>query len=131
MFPLCRTCTETLNQKTCSHTEEERSITGTWLTEEVKKAREKGYKIVKVTDQNNGWFEPAALRKPSSLTAHTAKGILLRLTKSSDESRNRSKPMTAESHCAFKLVIRELVHEAMYPQEDTAQAHRVTFVSGL
>ncbi|GFT14925.1 uncharacterized protein TNCV_3483701 [Trichonephila clavipes] len=48
MFPLCRTCAETLNQKTCSHTEEERSITGTWVTEEVKKAREKGYKIVKI-----------------------------------------------------------------------------------
>ncbi|GFV26767.1 putative DNA polymerase [Trichonephila clavipes] len=31
-----------------SHTEEERSITGTWVTEEVKKAREKGYKIVKI-----------------------------------------------------------------------------------
>ncbi|GFU07966.1 DNA_pol_B_2 domain-containing protein [Trichonephila clavipes] len=28
--------------------EEERSITGTWVTEEVKKAREKGYKIVKI-----------------------------------------------------------------------------------
>ncbi|GFT35599.1 DNA_pol_B_2 domain-containing protein [Trichonephila clavipes] len=50
MFPLCRTCAETLNQKTCSHTEEERSITGTWVTEEVKKAREKGYKIVKIKD---------------------------------------------------------------------------------
>ncbi|PRD25666.1 UNVERIFIED_CONTAM: hypothetical protein NCL1_40240 [Trichonephila clavipes] len=35
MFPLCRTCAETLNQKTCSHTEKERSITGTWVTEEI------------------------------------------------------------------------------------------------
>ncbi|GFS50732.1 uncharacterized protein TNCV_111211 [Trichonephila clavipes] len=51
MFPLCRTCAETLNQKTCSHTEEERSITGTWVTEEVKKAREKGYKNCK--DKNS------------------------------------------------------------------------------
>ncbi|GFQ82228.1 uncharacterized protein TNCT_105281 [Trichonephila clavata] len=47
MFPLCRTCAETLNQNICSHTDEERSITGTWVTEEVKKAREKGYKIIK------------------------------------------------------------------------------------
>ncbi|GFY74898.1 uncharacterized protein TNIN_225431 [Trichonephila inaurata madagascariensis] len=48
MFPLCRTCAETLGQKTCSHTDEERSITGTWVTEEVKKARKKGYKIIKI-----------------------------------------------------------------------------------
>ncbi|GFX12399.1 uncharacterized protein TNCV_1035861 [Trichonephila clavipes] len=33
-----------------SHTEEERSITGTWVTEEVKKAREKGIQIVKIKD---------------------------------------------------------------------------------
>ncbi|GFQ82694.1 uncharacterized protein TNCT_323521 [Trichonephila clavata] len=48
MFPLCRTCAETLNQNICSHTDEERSITGTWVTVEVKKAREKEYKIIKI-----------------------------------------------------------------------------------
>ncbi|GFR34105.1 uncharacterized protein TNCT_314611 [Trichonephila clavata] len=47
MFPLCRTCAETPNQNICSHTDEERSITGTWVTEEIKKSREKGYKIIK------------------------------------------------------------------------------------
>ncbi|GFQ88955.1 uncharacterized protein TNCT_409341 [Trichonephila clavata] len=35
MFPLCRTCAETLHQNICSHTDEERSITGTWVTEEI------------------------------------------------------------------------------------------------
>ncbi|GFQ65366.1 uncharacterized protein TNCT_191601 [Trichonephila clavata] len=34
MFPLCRTCAGTLSQNICSHTDEERSITGTWVTEE-------------------------------------------------------------------------------------------------
>ncbi|GFQ80261.1 uncharacterized protein TNCT_168581 [Trichonephila clavata] len=48
MFPLCRTCAETLHQNICSHTDEERSITGTWVTEEIRKAREKGYKIIKI-----------------------------------------------------------------------------------
>ncbi|GFT35662.1 uncharacterized protein TNCV_2849541 [Trichonephila clavipes] len=47
MFPLCRTCAETLNQKTCSHAEEERSITGAW----VKKSKRKGIQNCK--DKNS------------------------------------------------------------------------------
>ncbi|KAG8174576.1 hypothetical protein JTE90_022442 [Oedothorax gibbosus] len=43
MFPLCRTCSETLQQTPCNHTPELRSLTGTWVSEELKVAVEKGY----------------------------------------------------------------------------------------
>ncbi|KAF8789741.1 hypothetical protein HNY73_007659 [Argiope bruennichi] len=45
MFPLCHCCAESLNQSSCHHSDEERSIVGTWVTEEVKLAVEKGYLI--------------------------------------------------------------------------------------
>jgi len=45
LFPLCRTCSLHLNQDLCTHDLDERSITNTWTTEELKKALEKGYKI--------------------------------------------------------------------------------------
>ncbi|KAG8176819.1 hypothetical protein JTE90_003447 [Oedothorax gibbosus] len=48
MFPLCRTCSENLLQEPCHHDTVARKITGTWVTEEVKKAVEKGYAILKV-----------------------------------------------------------------------------------
>lgn len=48
MFPLCRICTETLQQTPCTHSDEERSLTGTWVTEEVKLALSEGYRLVKV-----------------------------------------------------------------------------------
>lgn len=48
MFPLCRVCCENLQQESCDHTNDERRLTGTWVTEEVKKAIEKGYVILKV-----------------------------------------------------------------------------------
>ena len=48
LFPLCRTCAEQQQQTQCKHTEEERAITGTWCTNEIKKAIEKGYRITKI-----------------------------------------------------------------------------------
>ena len=48
MFPLCKTCTDTLNQNPCTHTEQERAILGTWCHVELMKAIEKGYKILKI-----------------------------------------------------------------------------------
>ena len=48
MFPLCRTSTENYQQTTCYHSDEERSLTGTWVTDELKKALEKGYKMMKI-----------------------------------------------------------------------------------
>ena len=48
MFPLCKTCTDTLNQNPCTHSEQERAILGTWCHVELMKAIEKGYKILKI-----------------------------------------------------------------------------------
>lgn len=48
MFPLCKSCVEILCQESCTHTDNQRAFTGTWITEEVKKAKEMGYKILKV-----------------------------------------------------------------------------------
>ena len=54
-FPLCRSCVEAqlplpLTQRThcCPHTEEERALTGTWCTPELKAAAAKGYVITQV-----------------------------------------------------------------------------------
>ena len=47
VFPLCSQCAEEQNQETCEHTAEQRQLIGTWTTEELKYAVEKGYKIVK------------------------------------------------------------------------------------
>nr|XP_042912254.1 uncharacterized protein LOC122272523 [Parasteatoda tepidariorum] len=48
MFPLCRTCVETLQQSPCIHSDVEREITGTWVTEEVKLALKKGYELKEI-----------------------------------------------------------------------------------
>ena len=48
MFPLCKTCTDTLNQRPCTHTDQERAILGTWCHVELMKAIEKGYEILNI-----------------------------------------------------------------------------------
>ena len=48
MFPLCKTCADTLNKAPCTHSEQERSILGTWCHVELMKAIEKGYQISKI-----------------------------------------------------------------------------------
>ena len=48
MFPLCISCAETKQQEKCQHSENERSFIGTWTSDEVNKALEKGYKIIKI-----------------------------------------------------------------------------------
>ena len=48
MFPLCKTCTDTLNQNPCTHTDQERAILGTWCHVELMKAIEKGYEILNI-----------------------------------------------------------------------------------
>ena len=48
MFPLCKSCADTLNQNTCTHSEQERAILGTWCHVELMKAIEKGYQILKI-----------------------------------------------------------------------------------
>jgi hypothetical protein len=48
LFPLCRTCSENQQQKPCQHNDEERSLKGTWVTDELKKALEKGYVVQRI-----------------------------------------------------------------------------------
>ena len=45
LFPLCRTCAEYQQQTPYEHDQEQRSIMGTWCTNEMNKAIEKGYRI--------------------------------------------------------------------------------------
>ena len=48
MFPLCKTCADTLNQNPCTHTAQERAILGTWCHVELMKAIEKGYEVLEI-----------------------------------------------------------------------------------
>ena len=48
MFPLCKTCADTCNQVTCAHADEERAIQGAWVSVELEKALQKGYRILRV-----------------------------------------------------------------------------------
>ena len=48
LFPLCRTCAETRSWSRCKCPDNDRCITGTYVTEEVKLAVLKGYKIIKI-----------------------------------------------------------------------------------
>ena len=48
MFTLCKKCASSLNKNYCNHTDEERAITGTWVSLEVQKAIQLGYKVLKV-----------------------------------------------------------------------------------
>lgn len=45
LFSLCKTCAETKQQMPCAHTDDERAFIGIWVTDEVKKAVEKGYQL--------------------------------------------------------------------------------------
>jgi hypothetical protein len=48
MFPLCRTCADTLQQEPCNHPD--RTLQGTWVTLELQKALEKGYRLLKIDE---------------------------------------------------------------------------------
>ena len=48
VFTLCKTCAETRNQNKCDHSDNERSFIGIWTTDEISKALEKGYKILRI-----------------------------------------------------------------------------------
>nr|XP_021323064.1 uncharacterized protein LOC110438038 isoform X1 [Danio rerio] len=51
MFPLCRTCAHDENQTSrCNHTDDERALSGSWVSVELLKAIEKGYVVVKVDE---------------------------------------------------------------------------------
>ena len=48
LFALCKTCAETKQQTKCYHTDDERAFIGTWVSDEIKKAVEKGYTVLQV-----------------------------------------------------------------------------------
>ena len=55
IFPLCRSCVEAEQAKPllqrshyCTHSDTQRTITGTWCTPEIEKAIEKGYVVIKI-----------------------------------------------------------------------------------
>ena len=45
VFPLCRTCAAEENQNSCNHSEQDRKITGNFVSVEVKAALAQGYKL--------------------------------------------------------------------------------------
>jgi len=45
LFPLCSTCADKKRMSPCVHNDNERVITRTWVTNELYKAVEKGYKV--------------------------------------------------------------------------------------
>ena len=48
IFPLCRTCADKFQTSPCNHKEGERALQGTWFTEELKLALEKGYRLLEI-----------------------------------------------------------------------------------
>ncbi|XP_060560804.1 uncharacterized protein LOC132720652 [Ruditapes philippinarum] len=48
MFSSCRTCSETYENGKCQHDDNERAVTGTWVTDEVKMALSQGYRLLNV-----------------------------------------------------------------------------------
>lgn len=46
-FPLCHACVKTSNRNSCTHDDNERRFTGTFVADELCKALELGYKIIK------------------------------------------------------------------------------------
>ena len=51
LFPLCRSCCENLNQDECTHTcVRDREFSGTWLSDELKKAVQLGYVITNIDE---------------------------------------------------------------------------------
>lgn len=47
-FPLCRTCVESMSKTKCTHSIEERAIIGTWVSLEIQKAVQLGYRILDI-----------------------------------------------------------------------------------
>ena len=48
LFHLCKSCAEEQKQIPCNHSDEKRGFVGTWVTDELKKALEKGYELMQI-----------------------------------------------------------------------------------
>ncbi|XP_053405164.1 uncharacterized protein LOC128558905 [Mercenaria mercenaria] len=64
LFSLCKICAESYQQTKCLHTNEERAFIGTWVTDEVKKAIDKGYTLDCIYEvwhfENISQYDPVA-----------------------------------------------------------------------
>ena len=64
LFPLCYTCALNGAQEFCTHTDDERALTGTWVSVELDKARQMGYIIM---EKYEAWhFKETAQYDPFS-----------------------------------------------------------------
>ena len=96
IFTLCKTCAETSNQSECKHSDNERSLIGTWTTDEVNEAIKKGYKVLEV-------YEVWHFDKTSD---DLFKGYIRRFMKIKLES-SKYDFKTKEEEASFKAKIRD------------------------
>ena len=93
---MCKACAEKTNQNECKHTDDERSFIGTWTTDEVNKALEKGYKVLRTCEV---WHF-------NKSTDDLFKGYIRRFMKIKLESRKYDFK-TKEEETNFKLKIKK------------------------
>ena len=96
IFTLCKTCAETSNQSEYKHSDNERSLIGTWTTDEVNEAIKKGYKVSEV-------YEVWHFDKTSD---DLFKGYIRRFMKIKLES-SKYDFKTKEEEASFKAKIRD------------------------
>ena len=96
VFTLCKACTETRNQNKCKHSDKERSFIGTWTTDEINKALEKGYKVIRTYEV---WHFDKS-------TDDLFKGCIKRFMKIKLES-SKYDSKTREEEANFKLKIKK------------------------
>ena len=93
---MCRSCAETKNQNKCEHSVNERSFIGTWTTDELNKAIEKGYEVLKT-------YEVWHFEKSSE---DLFKGYITRFMKIKLES-SKYDFKTKEEEANFRLKVKE------------------------
>ena len=93
---MCKACAETRNQNKCEHSDHERSFIGTWTTDEINKALEKGYKVLRTYEV---WHF-------DNSTDDLFKGYIRRFMKIKLESSNYDFK-TKEEETNFKLKIKK------------------------
>ena len=96
VFTLCRAWTETRNQNKCEHSDNKRSFIGTWTTDEINKALEKGYKVIRTYEV---WHFDKS-------TNDLFKGYIRRFIKIKPES-SKYNFKTKEEEANFKLKIKK------------------------
>ena len=89
LFPLCGACAETKQQK-CNHSAGERAFIGTWCTNEIDTALEKGYKIQKIYEV---WHFD-----------ETSDGLFKEYVRKFMKIKMESSPLTVGSDCKYKTM---------------------------